>query len=78
MCRLTRNSSCRTSRSAGAAGKRHMCEEFPGAGGTTVYVCGQYPNGPRVGEYRNLLNQNPKTAKWGCATMARDPVSMWC
>ena len=55
-------------------GKPHMCEELYRGGGTTVYVCGQYPNGLRVEEYRKLLKANPKAAKWGWRTMVRDPV----
>jgi hypothetical protein len=55
-------------------GKPHMCEELYRDGGTSVYVCGQFPNGLRVDEYRKLLKANPKAAKWGWRTMARDPL----
>jgi hypothetical protein len=55
-------------------GKPHMCEELYREGGTTVYVCGQHPNGLTVGEYRRLLQENPRAAKWNWQTMSRDPV----
>jgi hypothetical protein len=55
-------------------GKPHLCEELYRDGGITVYVCGRYPNGLTVGEYRELLAENPKAAKWNWRTMARDPV----
>ena len=55
-------------------GKPHMCEELYRDGGTTVYVCGRYPNGVTVEEYRRLLKASPDAAKWGWRTMVRDPV----
>ena len=51
-----------------------MCEELYRDGGTTVYVCGRYPNGVTVEEYRRLLKASPDVAKWGWRTMVRDPV----
>jgi hypothetical protein len=36
-----------------------MCEELYRHGGTTVYVCGQHPNGLTVTQYRKLLKSNP-------------------
>jgi hypothetical protein len=56
------------------SGKPHMCEELYRDGGTTVYVCGQHPNGLTVDEYRTLLKANPAAAKWRWRTMARNPV----
>ena len=55
-------------------GKPHMVEELYREGGTTVYVCGQYPNGLTTDEYRTLLKPNPDAAKWNWRTMARNPV----
>jgi hypothetical protein len=56
------------------SGKPHMCEELYRDGGTTVYVCGQHPNGLTEEEYRTLLKANPAAAKWRWRTMARNPV----
>lgn len=56
------------------SGKPHMCGELYRDGGTTVYVCFQHPNGLTVGEYRKLLKENPKAAKWGWRAMTRDPM----
>jgi hypothetical protein len=55
-------------------GKPHMCEQLYRDGGTTVYVCGQYPNGLTTDEYRNVRKANPDASKWGWRTMSRDPV----
>jgi len=55
-------------------GKPHMCEELYREDGTTVYVCGQHPNGLTTDEYRKLLKANPDAAKWNWRTMARNPV----
>ncbi len=56
------------------SGKPHMCKELYRAGGTTVHVCGQHPNGLTADKYRKLLLSNPKAAKWNWRTMARDPI----
>ena len=55
-------------------GKPHMCEELYRDGGTTVYVCGRYPNGLTMDPYRKLLKRNPDAAKWNWQTMARNPI----
>lgn len=55
-------------------GKPHMCEELYREGGTTVYVCGQHPNGLTTDKYRKLLKANQDAKKWNWQTMARDPV----
>ena len=55
-------------------GKPHMCEQLYRDGGTTVYVCGQHPNGLTTDAYRKLLKQNPDAARWGWRTMTRNPV----
>lgn len=55
-------------------GKPHMCEELYRDGGTTVYVCGQHPNGLTEDEYRKLLKANADAVKWRWQTMVRDPV----
>jgi hypothetical protein len=51
-----------------------MVEELYRQGGTTVYVCGQYPDGLTTDEYRALLKSNPDATKWNWRTMARNPV----
>ena len=55
-------------------GKPHMCEELYRDGGTTVYVCGRYPNGLKTDAYRKLLKTNPDAAKWRWQAMVRDMV----
>ena len=55
-------------------GKPHMCEDLYRVGGTTVYVCGQYPNGLTEAEKRALLKQNPGASKWNWRAMQRDPT----
>ena len=55
-------------------GKPHTCEYLFRIGGTTVYVCGQYPNGLSEKERRALLKRNPAVAKWNWRAMQRDPT----
>ncbi|MBN1852403.1 MAG: hypothetical protein JW829_06750 [Pirellulales bacterium] len=55
-------------------GKPHMCEELYREGGTTVYVCGQRPNGLTTNQYRKLLKAKPEAAKWNWRTMQSNPV----
>ena len=55
-------------------GKPHMCDELYRRGGTTVYVCGNYPNGLSTEDYQRLLKANPDAAKWYWRQMRRNPV----
>ncbi len=55
-------------------GKPHLCEFLYRLGGTTVYVCRQYPNGLTEEERRRLLQRNPQAVKFNWTTMQRDPV----
>jgi hypothetical protein len=55
-------------------GKHHMCEYLYRTGGTTVYVCGQYPNGLTDKERKALLKRNPRAAKFNWQAMQRDPT----
>ena len=55
-------------------GKPHLCDLLYRVGGTTVYVCRQYPNGLTEQEKKNLLNQNPTASKWNWQVMQRDPT----
>jgi len=55
------------------AGKPHMVEELFRTGGETVHVCDRYPNGITPGEYRDILQSNPKAHRWGWRVMQRNP-----
>ncbi|MCA8999365.1 MAG: hypothetical protein KDA80_20390 [Planctomycetaceae bacterium] len=55
-------------------GKPHMCEFLYRTGGTTVYVCGQFPNGLTEKERKALLGRNPRAAKFNWTAMQRDPT----
>ncbi|MCC9609068.1 hypothetical protein LOC68_07090 [Blastopirellula sp. JC732] len=55
-------------------GKPHLCEFLIRAGGTTVYVCGQHPNGLTEAERQTLLKRNPAADKWNWRVMQRDPT----
>ncbi|MBC8356002.1 MAG: hypothetical protein H8E66_28830 [Planctomycetes bacterium] len=55
-------------------GKPHVCESLYRVGGTTVYVCGQYPNGLTEKERKALLKRNTAAAKWNWTAMQRDPT----
>lgn len=55
-------------------GKPHMCEFLYRVGGTTVYVCGQYPNGLTDKERKALHKRSPAAVKWNWQTMQRDPT----
>lgn len=54
-------------------GKPHMCEFLYRTGGTTVYVCPQFPNGLTDAERKGLFRMNPlaKTFRW--QVMQREP-----
>ncbi len=55
-------------------GKPHMCACLYRVGGTTVYVCGQHPNGLTTAEYQALLQTSPAAARWNWRVMQRDPT----
>jgi len=55
-------------------GKPHMCEFLYRVGGTTVYICGQYPNGLTDKERKALFKRNPAAVKWNWQAMQRDPT----
>jgi hypothetical protein len=54
-------------------GTPHMAEFLYREGGTTVYVCRNYPNGVTEEEYKRLVKGNPNVAKFRWTTMRRDP-----
>ena len=60
--------------SRGRGSKPHLCQHLYRDGGTTVYVCGQHPNGVTVEQYRSLLQRNPAASKWNWRIMQRNPV----
>lgn len=55
-------------------GKPHMCDFLYRMGGTTVYVCGQYPNGLTDKDRKALFKRNPRAAKFNWTVMQRDPT----
>lgn len=52
----------------------HTCEFLYRVGGTTVYVCGRYPNGLTDNERRALFKRKPAAVKWNWREMQRDPT----
>jgi hypothetical protein len=52
-------------------GKPHMVENVYRRGGTTVYVCSQYPNGLAEREYKTLLRNHPEKKGLPWQQMAR-------
>jgi hypothetical protein len=60
--------------SRGRGSKPHICQFLYRDGGTTVYVCGRYPNGITAKQHRKLLKKTPDAAKWNWQVMQRDPV----
>ena len=54
-------------------GKPHMAEFVYRHGGTSVYVCHQYPRGLTVAEYRDLIQRDPDKKNLAWSQMARDP-----
>ncbi|QGJ69477.1 Hypothetical protein PBC10988_11590 [Planctomycetales bacterium 10988] len=57
----------------GFRSKPHKVDFCYRIGGETVYVCGMQPNGVTEGEYRKILEKNPKANKWGWRVMRRNP-----
>lgn len=53
-------------------GKPHTCQFLFRQGGTTVYVCRQYPNGLTETEYKAQIEQNSQAGKWNWRVMQRD------
>jgi hypothetical protein len=56
----------------GAGSKPHLCENVFRAGGITVYVCRQFPEGLTESQYRGLLNDIPHARNYGWRVMRRD------
>jgi hypothetical protein len=56
----------------GNGGKPHWAEFCHRTGGETVYVCGRFPNGVTVPEYRRILDGHPKARGWGWRAMQRN------
>lgn len=54
-------------------GKPHHCEFLYRLGGTTVYVCRQFPNGLTEAERAALFATNPLASRWAWRAMQRDP-----
>jgi hypothetical protein len=54
------------------AGKPHMVEQLFRAGGETVHVCAEHPNGLTPVEYKSLLKTNPSAAYWRWRVMRRN------
>jgi hypothetical protein len=53
-------------------GKPHLCEYLVRTGGESVYVCGQYPQGLRENEYRELVSRQPHQASKAWQVRKRD------
>ncbi len=58
----------------GRGSKPHLCQFLHRAGGTTVHVCRQHPNGLTAAQYQQLLKHNAAAAKWNWRVMQRDPT----
>ena len=58
--------------SRGAGSKPHVCEELWRAGGETVYVCPERPNGVTEPELNKLWHSNPRTRDWFWRAMRRN------
>lgn len=54
------------------SGKAHWCEELYRTGGETVHVSSKYPNGLSDGEYRKLLERDPKAKRLNWRVMTRN------
>lgn len=54
-------------------GKPHQCEFLYRLGGTTVYVCRQFPNGLTEPERAALFATSPLASRWAWRAMQRDP-----
>ena len=55
-------------------GKPHTCEFLYRTGGTTVYVCPQYPNGLTDAERKRLFDTRPQSKNFSWRAMQRDPL----
>lgn len=53
-------------------GSPHLVQELYRCGGTTVYVCRQYPQAISAETYRDLLLQDPSRKRWDWKVMKRD------
>jgi hypothetical protein len=57
----------------GFGSKPHVCQYAHRSGGMTVMVCRYYPAGISTANYREILADDPKAARWGWYPMTRDP-----
>ncbi len=55
-------------------GKPHWVEELIRAGGETVHVCPQRPNGLLSPQYAELVRQRPEAKRWAWRQMVRNPT----
>jgi len=53
-------------------GNPHTAEFLIRTGGTSVWVCPQHSNGVSDGEYKKILNKNPRARDWNWTTMRAD------
>ena len=56
------------------SGKPHNCEQLYRLGGTTVYVCRQFPGGLTEAERAALFASTPLASRWAWRAMQRDPL----
>jgi hypothetical protein len=54
-------------------GNPHHAEYLYREGGTTVYICRQYPNSITPAQYERLLKENPKAKNWNWRTQVINP-----
>jgi len=58
----------------GWGSKPHMCQELYRTAGVAVWVCGNYPLGVTLDQYRRLLLTEPDAKGWDWRQMMRDPT----
>jgi hypothetical protein len=60
--------------SRGSGSKAHMCQFAYRTGGTSVWVCRQYPSGVGDAERARLIATQPNARRWNWQRMTRDPA----
>lgn len=60
--------------SRGGGSKNHYIDEVYRTGGTTVWVCGKYPNGLTEGEHKRLLARDESARNLNWQVRTRDAV----